>query len=127
MILNDFTARDLQTAHTQWYLGKSLEGYCPSGPCIVTKDEFAFPPDLSIRCRVNGELRQDSRTGNLIHTIPEVIAEFSRGIRLLPGTIIATGTPKGTCMGMKEPVFLKKGDVVVCEIEGIGHLENTIV
>ncbi len=126
-VINDLSARDLQTAHTQWYFGKSLDGYCPMGPCIVTKDEFTLPLDLYIRCHVNGELRQDSRTSNMIHTVPEVIAEFSRGIRLLPGTIISTGTPEGTCMGMKEPVFLKKGDTVVCEIEGIGVLENTIV
>ena len=126
-ILNDLTARDVQTAHSQWYFGKSLDGFCPMGPCIVTRDEFEYPPKLQISASVNGELRQNSTTDLLIHTIPEIISELSQGIRLMPGTIIATGTPKGTGMGMAPPAFLKKGDTVVCSIEGIGDLETPIV
>ncbi|MBE6123225.1 MAG: fumarylacetoacetate hydrolase family protein [Erysipelotrichaceae bacterium] len=126
-VLNDLTARDVQTSHAQWYFGKSLDGFCPMGPCIVTADEVSWPPVLKIRSYVNGELRQESDTGMLIHGIGEIIAELSQGMRLMPGTIIATGTPKGTGMGMNPPVFLKPGDTVVCEIEGIGRLENTIV
>ncbi|MBQ1532936.1 MAG: fumarylacetoacetate hydrolase family protein [Solobacterium sp.] len=126
-VLNDLTARDVQTAHSQWYFGKSLEGFCPMGPCIVTRDEFEYPPKLQISSAVNGELRQSSTTDLLIHSIPEIISELSQGMRLMPGTIIATGTPKGTGMGLTPPVFLKKGDTVVCSIEGIGDLETPIV
>ncbi len=125
-VLNDVTARDLQNLHVQWYFGKSLDGFTPMGPCIVTADEFPFPPALRITCSVNGETRQDSNTNMLIHSVAEIISEFSRGVTLKAGTIIATGTPKGVAMGMKEPKFLKKGDVVTCEIEGIGALTNTV-
>lgn len=125
-VLNDVTARDLQNLHVQWYFGKSLDGFTPMGPCIVTADEFPFPPALRITCSVNGETRQDSNTNMLIHGVAEIISEFSRGVTLKAGTIIATGTPKGVAMGMKEPKFLKKGDVVTCEIEGIGALTNTV-
>ena len=126
-IVNDVTARDLQNRHVQWYFGKSLDGFNPMGPCIVTADEFAFPPALRISSSVNGELRQDSNTNMLIHSIAKIISQFSQGATLKAGTIIATGTPKGVAMGMEKPRFLKKGDVVTCEIEGIGTLTNTIV
>ena len=125
-IVNDVSARDLQTTHKQWYFGKSLDGFTPMGPCIVTADETAFPPALRISTRVNGELRQDSTTDLLIHGIPGIIETLSKGMTLCAGTIIATGTPKGVAMGMDDPVFLKPGDEVRCEIEGIGTLVNTI-
>ena len=125
-IVNDMTARDLQTTHKQWYFGKSLDGFNPMGPVIVTADEFAFPPALPIRSYINGELRQDGRTDKLIHSIAEIVSTLSQGITLKAGTIIATGTPKGVAMGMEKPKFLVKGDEIVCEIEGIGTLTNYI-
>ena len=125
-VLNDVSARDLQTAHVQWHFGKSLDGFTPMGPCLVTADEIAFPPDLRIYTDVNGERRQDSRTSLLIHGIPEIVSVLSRGMTLRAGTIIATGTPKGVGMGEETPRFLKKGDVVACSIEGIGTLVNTV-
>lgn len=125
-VLNDVSARDLQTRHKQWTFGKSLEGFCPMGPCIVTADEIPYPPALRIWTTLNGELRQDSNTDRLIHSIGEIISVLSRGIVLKAGTIIATGTPKGVLMGMEDPVFLKPGDVVSCSIEGIGTLTNTV-
>ena len=112
-ILNDVSARDVQTAHKQWYFGKSLDGFTPMGPCIVTADEFdTYPPALPIRSRVNGELRQDSNTKLQILDIDHVIHELSQGMTLKAGTIIATGTPAGVGMGMDPPQFLKPGDTV---------------
>lgn len=125
-ILNDVTARDLQTKHKQWYFGKSLDGFAPMGPCIVTSDEINYPPELNIITYVNGEKRQESNTRLLIHTIDEIICELSQGMTLKAGTIIATGTPKGVAMGMDNPKFLKEGDRITCCIEGIGELENVI-
>ena len=126
-IVNDMSARDLQTGHMQWYFGKSLDGFTPMGPCILTADETAFPPALGIYSRINGELRQNSSTSLLIHTIPAILAELTQGMTLLPGTIIATGTPAGVGMGFEPPKYLKPGDVVECEIENIGVLRNSIV
>jgi len=126
-VLNDMTARDLQTRHKQWYFGKSLDGFCPMGPCLVTADEFAYPPALRIRSSVNGEPRQDGNTDMLLHGITEILCTLSRGMTLKAGTIIATGTPKGVAMGMEKPRFLKPGDVVCCEIEGIGALRTPIL
>lgn len=125
-IVNDISARNLQTRHKQWYLGKSLDGFTPIGPCIVTADEVGDAQSLGISCRVNGELRQSSNTRYMIKTCAGALAELSQGMTLLPGTIIATGTPAGVGMGMKPPVFLKAGDVITCEIEKIGRLENTV-
>ena len=125
-IINDVSARDLQTRHKQWYFGKSLDGFTPMGPCIVTADEIDFPPALAIRTTLNGQLRQNSNTSLLIHPIAEIISELSKGMTLKAGTIIATGTPKGVLMGMDEPVFLKPGDVIACTIEGIGTLTNYV-
>ena len=126
-VLNDVSARDVQTAHKQWYFGKSLDGFTPIGPCIVTADEFAdYPPKLGIRCFVNSEKRQDSNTSLQIFNIDHVIAELSQGMTLKAGTIIATGTPAGVGMGMQPPQFLHPGDVVKCEIDGIGTLTNTV-
>lgn len=96
------------------------------GPCVLTADSVPFPPKLSICSRVNGELRQDSNTELFIHGIAEVVAELSRGMTLKAGTIIATGTPAGVGMGFDPPKFLKPGDTVECEIEGIGILKNII-
>ena len=126
-VLNDVSARVLQTAHKQWYFGKSLDGFTPIGPCIVTADAFAdYPPRLGIRSFVNGEKRQDSNTALQIFDIDHVIAELSQGMTLKAGTIIATGTPAGVGMGMDPPQFLKPGDVVRCEIDGIGTLTNLV-
>ena len=106
--------------------GKSLDGFTPMGPCIVSADEFAFPPKQRIACRVNGDVRQNSSTANLITGITDIIVMLSEGMTLKAGTVIATGTPAGVGMGMKPPTFLKPGDVVECEIEGIGVLRNYI-
>ena len=125
-ILNDVSARVLQTAHKQWDFGKGLDGFTPMGPWITTADEVAFPPALAISSKVNGELRQHSNTSLLMTGIAEIIEELSSGITLLPGTIIATGTPAGVGMGFDPPKFLKSGDVVECTIEGIGTLCNTV-
>ena len=123
-VINDVSARNLQTRHKQWYFGKSLDGFTPMGPCIVSKDEFDGIPALPIKTYVNGELRQSSNTANLITGIPEIIEILSSGMTLEPGTVIATGTPSGVAMGMDPPSFLRDGDEVVCEIEGIGRLVN---
>ena len=125
-ILNDVSARLLQTSHKQFYFGKSLDGFTPMGPCITTADEIAFPPALTLTTQVNGELRQNSNTELLLNSIAEIIEELSSGMTLLPGTIIATGTPAGVGMGFNPPKFLKPGDVVECSIEGIGTLRNTV-
>ena len=125
-IMNDVSAREVQTEHKQWYFGKSLDGFTPLGPCIMTVDSTAFPPVLKLQSKVNGELRQDSNTGLFIHGIEEVICELTKGMTLKAGTIIATGTPAGVGMGFVPPKFLKTGDVVECIIEGIGTLKNTV-
>ena len=125
-VLNDVSARVLQTSHKQWYFGKSLDGFTPMGPAIVTADEIPFPPKLCICTSVNGEMRQDSTTDLLITGIADIIAELSSGMTLLPGTIIATGTPAGVGMGFDPPKFLKSGDTVECSIEGIGTLRNIV-
>lgn len=125
-VLNDVSARDLQTGHKQWYFGKSLDDFTPIGPWIVTKDEFKNPPALPIRSYVNGELRQDSNTELMINGIEKVICELTQGMTLQAGTIIAMGTPAGVGMGFEPPKFLKKGDIVKCEIEGIGTMTNKI-
>lgn len=125
-IMNDVSARNLQTRHKQWYFGKSLDGFTPMGPCIVTKDEFATPPVVKICSKVNGELRQNSSTDLMITSIEAAIHELSQGMTLKAGTIIAMGTPAGVGMGFQPPRFLKAGDIVECEIEGIGHIKNTV-
>ena len=125
-IINDVSARNVQKRHQQWYLGKSLDGYTPMGPCIVTPDEIGDPHNLEIRCYVNGELRQNSNTKYMITSVEEAISELSQGMTLQSGTVIATGTPAGVAMGMNPPIWLKSGDTVRCEIENIGILENTV-
>ena len=126
-IVNDVSAREVQTSHKQFYFGKGLDGFTPMGPCITTADEIAFPPALTLTTRVNGELRQNSNTELLLNNIAEIIQELSSGMTLLPGTIIATGTPAGVGMGFDPPKFLKPGDVVECTIAGIGTLRNTVL
>ena len=126
-ILNDVSARNLQTRHKQWYFGKSLDGFCPMGPDIITEDEFDRPPVLTIQSYINGELRQNINTGLLIFDIPHVISELSQGTTLKAGTIISMGTPAGVGMGFQPPKFLKKGDVIECRIEKIGSLKNYVI
>lgn len=127
-ILNDVSARNQQTKHKQWYYGKSLDGFTPIGPAIVSADKLGASPKLGIRCYINGEERQNSSTGNMIFDIPYIIEELSAGMTLKAGTVIATGTPSGVVLGMDDDkkVYLKKGDVVRCEIDEIGILENTV-
>ncbi|NYT35902.1 FAA hydrolase family protein [Allopusillimonas soli] len=122
-IINDVTARDVQMRHQQWDLGKSFDTFCPMGPWVVTADELDGA-DTRVRCWVNGELRQDARTRDFIFDIPALIETCSRGITLYPGDIIATGTPAGVGMGMNPPSYLKTGDRVRIEIDGLGVLEN---
>ena len=125
-ILNGVSARTIQNQHKQWYRGKSLDGFTPMGPWIVTPEEFDVREPHCIRSRVNGELRQDSTTDRMIFHVAYVIAELSRGMTLLPGTIISMGTPAGVGMGFDPPKWLHPGDEVACSIEGIGTLTNTV-
>ncbi len=125
-IVNDISARDVQNRHNQWAFGKGLDGAAPMGPWIVTADELPNPPHLNIKCRINGELRQDSNTNDFIFDIPWLIAELSSGMTLEPGDIISTGTPSGVGIGFQPPKYLKPGDVIECEVEGIGILRNTV-
>jgi 2-keto-4-pentenoate hydratase/2-oxohepta-3-ene-1,7-dioic acid hydratase in catechol pathway len=122
-VVNDVSARDVQVRHGQWLLGKSFDTFCPMGPWIVTADELDGR-DTRVRGWVNDELRQDGRTRDMIFDIPRLIENCSRGITLLPGDVIATGTPSGVGMGFKPPKWLRHGDVVRVEIDGIGAIEN---
>ncbi|SFQ16612.1 fumarylacetoacetate hydrolase family protein [Caldicoprobacter faecalis] len=126
-IINDVTARDLQQNHSQWFKGKSLDGFCPMGPWIVTRDEIIHPVELNISSWVNGELRQRSNTRHMIFSIPKLISILSQGLTLEPGDILATGTPAGVGMGFDPPRVLKSGDVVRIEVEKIGYIENRFV
>ncbi len=122
-IVNDVTARDVQMRHQQWDLGKSFDTFCPMGPWIVGADELDGR-STRVRGWVNGALRQDGLVKDMIHDIPTLIETCSRGITLYPGDVIATGTPAGVGMGLKPPQWLKAGDVVRIEIDGIGVIEN---
>lgn len=126
-IVNDVSAREIQQNHKQFFFGKSLDGAAPMGPYIVTADEIGFPPELSVKTRVNHEPRQNGNTRDFIYPIPELIARLSAGITLLPGDVIATGTPAGVGMGFSPPRFLKSGDIIDCEIEKIGVLQNIVI
>ena len=123
-IANDITARDLQTKHKQFFLGKSLDGACPMGPYLVTKDEIPNPQNLTVVTKVNDEVRQNGSTGDMMHTVEELIVEISKIVTLEPGDVILTGTPAGVGKGMNPPQFLKAGDIVKVSIEGIGTLVN---
>lgn len=125
---NDVSARDLQfMPGDQWLRGKCLDTFCPLGPYLVTRDEIADPHNLSIQCRVNGETRQDSNTSEMIYRIPYLIEYLSKAFTLYPGDVIATGTPHGVGAFRQTPIWLKQGDVVTVEIEGLGQLTNTCV
>lgn len=124
-VINDFTARDLQKLHRQWFLGKSLDGFCPMGPYLVTADEVDGQ-NIDVKCWVNGELRQNANTRQLIFDIPTLIESLSAGIELQPGDIIATGTPAGVGIGFSPPRFLQSGDVVRIEIQNVGVLQNEV-
>jgi 2-keto-4-pentenoate hydratase/2-oxohepta-3-ene-1,7-dioic acid hydratase in catechol pathway len=125
-IVNDFSARDVQFSHMQWFKGKSLDGFCPMGPSIVTADEFGNPQDKRITLRVNGEQRQGATTADMIFPVNAIIEWLSKGMTIEPGDIIATGTPEGVGLGRTPPLYLKDGDLVETEIEGIGMLRNRI-
>jgi 2-keto-4-pentenoate hydratase/2-oxohepta-3-ene-1,7-dioic acid hydratase in catechol pathway len=124
-IINDVTARDWQSRHMQWHLGKSFDTFCPMGPWLVSADE-CDGTKTGVRCYVNGEERQNASTTDLIFDIPTLIETLSAGITLYPGDVIATGTPVGVGIGFKPPKYLKPGDVVRVEIDGIGVLENPV-
>jgi 2-keto-4-pentenoate hydratase/2-oxohepta-3-ene-1,7-dioic acid hydratase in catechol pathway len=125
-IINDVSARDVQAKHVQFHIGKSFDTFCPMGPWLVSADEIN-EKNTKIQCWVNGELRQDGNTDQMIFDIPTVIESISAGMTLYPGDVIATGTPSGVGMGFKPPRFLKKGDTVKIQIDGIGVLENPVV
>ena len=123
---NDISARDVQTRHVNWFMGKSLISHCPVGPFIVTSDEIKNPQNLSIKSYVNGELRQNGNTSDMIWGVADIIHEISKGYELYPGDMIMTGTPKGVGMGFNPPKFLNAGDEIRCTIENIGELTNYI-
>ena len=124
-IINDVTARDWQGRHSQWLLGKSFDTFCPMGPWLVSADELDAT-NTRVRGYVNGELRQDASTTDLIFDIPTLIETLSAGITIYPGDVIATGTPVGVGIGFKPPKYLKSGDVLRVEIDGIGALSNPV-
>lgn len=126
-VVNDVSARDIQKRHKQFFVGKSLDGSCPIGPAIVTADEIEDPQRLGLRTLVNGVLKQEGTTADQIFSVAETICILSRYMTLQPGDIIATGTPDGVGAGRKPPEFLKPGDVVACEVDGVGRIENRVV
>ena len=126
-ILNDVTARDLQREDRQWLRAKSWDGFAPLGPAVVTREEIGDPANLAIRSRVNGETWQDSTTADMIWDIPTLLSFITRTVTLEPGDIVATGTPAGVGHFHQPPRYLVAGDVMACEIEGIGVLENAVV
>lgn len=127
MVLNDISARDFQFRTGQWTLGKTFDGFAPCGPFLVTADEVPDPHALRLRLWVNGDLRQDSHTGEMIFSIPYLIHYFSHLFTLRPGDIISTGTPPGVGMSRQPPAYLKEGDEVVAWVERIGELCNRLV
>jgi 2-keto-4-pentenoate hydratase/2-oxohepta-3-ene-1,7-dioic acid hydratase in catechol pathway len=126
-VVNDVSAREVQRQHgQQWFKGKSLDGSCPMGPWIVTADEVPDPQALRITCRLNGVVKQDSNTRHMYFRIPRIIAELSAGLTLEPGDVISTGTPAGVGHARTPPEFMRAGDVLETEVEGIGALRNRI-
>lgn len=126
MVLNDVSARRFQFSDKQWTRGKSCDTFCPTGPWLTTTDEITDPHRLRVCTRVNGELVQDSNTSNLIFSVPQLIAHITRSITLMPGDIIATGTPPGVGVFREPPRFLQAGDVVETEVETLGTLRNRV-
>ncbi|HVL81016.1 MAG TPA: fumarylacetoacetate hydrolase family protein [Actinomycetota bacterium] len=124
--VNDVSARDIQLGDGQWVRGKSLDTFCPMGPWIVTPDELGDPTGLPIRCVVNGEVLQDSSTAQMVFGPAELVSFLSQGITLEPGDVIATGTPPGVGFARKPPVYLRPGDTVSVQIDGIGELTNPV-
>jgi 2-keto-4-pentenoate hydratase/2-oxohepta-3-ene-1,7-dioic acid hydratase in catechol pathway len=124
---NDISVRDLQTRTSQWLLGKTLDNFLPVGPYLVTADEVGDPQQLSIKTWVNGEIRQDSNTGDMIFTVAEIVSYISRYFTLEPGDLIVTGTPEGVAMGREDKPWLKPGDEVVVEVGSLGVLKNVMV
>ncbi|WP_256839800.1 fumarylacetoacetate hydrolase family protein [Ornithinimicrobium faecis] len=125
-LVNDITARDVQRDHKQWFLGKNFDTFCPMGPWAATMDDFADPDDIEVRCEVNGELRQQAQFRDLIFSVPELIACLTEVMTLVPGDIIATGTPAGVGIGFSPPRFLEPGDTVSVSATGLGRLTNTV-
>jgi 2-keto-4-pentenoate hydratase/2-oxohepta-3-ene-1,7-dioic acid hydratase in catechol pathway len=126
LCLNDVSARDLQFSDGQWTRAKSLDTFCPIGPELIPADDVPDPQSLAIRAVVNGEALQDSSTSKMIFTVAEIIAHVSRAITLEPGDLIATGTPAGVGAFRDPPIWLRPGDEVTIEIEGVGSLTNPI-
>jgi 2-keto-4-pentenoate hydratase/2-oxohepta-3-ene-1,7-dioic acid hydratase in catechol pathway len=126
-IMNDVTARDLQRRHEQWFKGKSLDTFAPMGPAVVHRSAIPDPQKMRLRMRVNGEVRQDASTSDMVFTVAQLLSALSAGMTVEPGDILATGTPEGVAMGRTPPPWLRPGDVVEAEIEGIGVLRNRIV
>ena len=125
-IVNDVSARDLQKSHLQWFKGKSLDGFCPMGPVVVTADEFGDPQNKRISLRLNGDTRQNATTADMIFPVAVCLEYLSKGMTLEPGDIIASGTPEGVGLGRVPPEYMKDGDIMETEIEGIGTMRNTI-
>ena len=126
-IMNDVTARDLQRRHLQWFKGKSLDTFAPMGPWIVHRSAIPNPQALRLSMRLNGEVRQNSTTGNMIFTVAQLISVLSAGMTLEPGDLLATGTPEGVGMGFTPQKWMSIGDVMEAEVEGIGVLRNRVV
>lgn len=124
---NDISVRDLQTRTSQWLLGKTMDNFLPVGPYLVTADEVGDPQQLTIKTWVNGDIRQDSHTGDMIFTVAEIISYISRYFTLEPGDIVVTGTPEGVAMGREDKPWLKPGDEVVVEVEKLGALKNVMI
>jgi 2-keto-4-pentenoate hydratase/2-oxohepta-3-ene-1,7-dioic acid hydratase in catechol pathway len=126
-IVNDVTARDVQRAESQWFRAKSYDGFCPIGPSLVTADEIDDPQNLRLSTRVNGDLRQFSNTEDMIFPVAELVSFVSHAMTLVPGDIIATGTPSGIGAGMTPPTYLKDGDLLELEIEGWGTQRSRVI
>jgi 2-keto-4-pentenoate hydratase/2-oxohepta-3-ene-1,7-dioic acid hydratase in catechol pathway len=123
-VANDLSCRDLQFRSSQWLMGKSLDNFLPLGKYLITADEVGDPQQLQLTCTVNGELRQNSNTSDMVFTVAEIIEDLSKHMTLMPGDLILTGTPSGVILGMKEKNWLKPGDVVKVEVEKLGYTEN---
>ncbi|SEM21691.1 2-keto-4-pentenoate hydratase/2-oxohepta-3-ene-1,7-dioic acid hydratase (catechol pathway) [Mesobacillus persicus] len=123
---NDLSARDLQFRSSQWLYGKAIDGFAPLGPYLVTADEVQNPQNLTLKCWVNGELRQNSNTEDMIFNVATIISDLSQIMTLEPGDVIYTGTPEGVILGMEQKTWLDSGDEIVCEIDGLGRLVNQL-